>query len=219
MRSLMSLPTSHSKAGSGRPIDQSKTATIIAAASREFFKHGFAQTSIEAIAAEAGVSKVTIYKRFGTKEALFVAAVEKECDGMRAGLAMVADPDSSIRDQLIIYGRNMIQFLEREDVTRLENHLAVESESNPALGKLFLDAGPRRLHLALSELLNHAVARGIVNIKNTSEAAEHFAGMIKGFSDMDRRFGQRDHGTTQDSNYKRVSNAVDVFLRAYSQAG
>jgi TetR/AcrR family transcriptional regulator, mexJK operon transcriptional repressor len=217
MRSLMSLPQKHSKTGSGRPIDEGKTALIIAAASQEFFKHGFSQTSIETVAAAAGVSKVTIYNRFGTKEALFAATVEKECDSMREGLAMAADPNSSIRDQLILFGSNMMQFLEREDITRLENHLAVEAEGNPELGRLFLDAGPRRLHSALSELLDHAVANNVLDIENTTEAAEHFAGMVKGLGDMERRFGQYDNKASQQKSQKRVLSAVAMFLKAYGR--
>ena len=57
----------------GRP---EKRRAILDAARRVFFSNGFAQTSVDTIAAQAGVSKQTIYNHFGDKRALFVAVAE-----------------------------------------------------------------------------------------------------------------------------------------------
>ena len=54
-----------------RPASQRKIADILAAARAEFFANGFSATSIEAVAARAGVSKVTVYSWFKNKENLF----------------------------------------------------------------------------------------------------------------------------------------------------
>ena len=63
----------------GRPADLAKRQAILQTAGRSFFDVGFAATSIEQVAAEAGVSKVTVYNHFGDKRGLFTAAVEAEC--------------------------------------------------------------------------------------------------------------------------------------------
>lgn len=199
------------KKSAGRPFDEGKTCDIVQAASDAFFRDGFAQTSIESIAAAANVSKVTVYNRFGTKEALFVAAVEKECDTMREGLAAVMESGGDIREQLTGFATNMVRFLDRDDITRLEAHLAVETQHNPELGKLFLDAGPRRLHKVLTGILDDAVAKGLLAIDDTQQAAEHFAGMVKGMADMDRRFLQR-HPDHDQRTHKRIDGAVELFL-------
>ena len=71
----------HSKAaapkpsGPGRPKDLGKRSSILEAAKRLFSMEGFAGVSMDQIAAEAGVSKLTVYSHFGDKEALFFAAV------------------------------------------------------------------------------------------------------------------------------------------------
>ena len=70
----------------GRPIDAAKRTAILQAAIHAFFEHGFAAASIEQIAADAGVSKVTVYNQFGDKRALFTGAVEQECSRMRTYL-------------------------------------------------------------------------------------------------------------------------------------
>jgi TetR/AcrR family transcriptional regulator, mexJK operon transcriptional repressor len=52
----------------GRPYDHDKSAAMVDAAGDVFFERGYADTTIEAIAELAGVSKVTIYARFGDGE-------------------------------------------------------------------------------------------------------------------------------------------------------
>jgi hypothetical protein len=59
----------------GRPLDAAKRRAIIDTAAHLFFHNGYAATAIEQVAADAGVSKVTIYNQFGDKRALFIAAV------------------------------------------------------------------------------------------------------------------------------------------------
>jgi TetR/AcrR family transcriptional regulator len=54
---------------SGRP-------RLLKAAAEEFSRHGYAGTSIAAIAARAGVSKSTIFHHFESKEALYLAVIE-----------------------------------------------------------------------------------------------------------------------------------------------
>ena len=206
------------KAVAGRPVDEKKRQTIVEAACRQFFDHGFAATSIEAIAADAGVSKVTIYNRFGGKEALFVAAVEHECDNMQRSLFIPGNDMLDLREQLVAFGQNMIRFLERPEITRMETHLAVEVEDNPKLGKLFLDAGPRRMHRFLSQLLAGADEQGEIGLEDPDQAAELLAGMFKGLADLDRRFGQTDPVKADAITKRRIESAVELFLSGYGNA-
>jgi TetR/AcrR family transcriptional regulator, mexJK operon transcriptional repressor len=50
---------------------------ILEVATREFLTHGYAATSIETIAASAGVAKRTLYARWPAKPALFRAVLER----------------------------------------------------------------------------------------------------------------------------------------------
>ena len=47
---------------------------------RLFLRDGYARTSVDAIAAEAGVSKRTIYNHYGDKESLFLSVVSGKYD-------------------------------------------------------------------------------------------------------------------------------------------
>ena len=54
--------------------------SILAAAKRAFLAAGFGAVSMDTIAREAGVSKATVYAHFGSKEELFGAVIERECE-------------------------------------------------------------------------------------------------------------------------------------------
>ncbi|MCH8112342.1 MAG: helix-turn-helix transcriptional regulator, partial [Proteobacteria bacterium] len=60
-------------------IPPTKKELIIDAARTLFLKLGFGATSMDAIAAEAGVSKRTVYSHFQNKEALFAGIVISMC--------------------------------------------------------------------------------------------------------------------------------------------
>jgi AcrR family transcriptional regulator len=78
---------------SGRPDGKASETLdrhILATASRLFIENGYAGTSIEQVAAEVGAGKQTIYRRYGSKEALFKAAITN-LDEMLLGSAAIAE--------------------------------------------------------------------------------------------------------------------------------
>jgi AcrR family transcriptional regulator len=60
----------------GRPRDAGRDLAILDATLRLLVEVGYDQLSIESVAAEAGVGKPTIYRRYAGKAALVAAAVE-----------------------------------------------------------------------------------------------------------------------------------------------
>ena len=197
----------------GRPSDTVKRDAIVDAASRRFFDSGFAATSIEQVAADASVSKVTIYNHFGDKRALFAASVERECEKMRGYFTLDEMPEGSIRDRLAIIAEAMVVFLSRPEMVQFERRIAAETEHDPAIGLAFLEAGPWRMKEAFSEFLAHASAAGELDVPDPELAAEQFVSMAKGMGDLERRFGA---SPQQSENTRRIIGAVDVFLTTYA---
>jgi len=54
-----------------------KAKAILEGAMREFLAHGYAATSMDRVAAAAGVSKATVYSHFKDKEGLFNALIQR----------------------------------------------------------------------------------------------------------------------------------------------
>ncbi|MCR9180230.1 MAG: TetR/AcrR family transcriptional regulator [Erythrobacteraceae bacterium] len=200
----------------GRPLDSVKRRAIIEAAAQHFFHGGFAATAIEQVAADAGVSKVTIYNQFGDKRALFTAAVEFECEKMRGHFSLDALPSGPIRERLIAIAEVMSAFLFRPEMIQFERRIAAETEHDPAIGEAFLAAGPRRMKDGFAAYLRRAVEAGELVIENAELAAEQFVSMCKGMGDLERRFGA---DVSPESRQSRIIGAVDVFLAAYGGPG
>ena len=194
-------------------MDAAKRDAIVAAAAEAFFNHGFAATSIEQVAAAAGVSKVTVYNHFGDKRALFAASVDRECSAMRASFALKPEPTGTLRERLTAIGEAMSAFLSRDEMVRFDRRIAAETESEPAIGEAFLEAGPYRMRTAFAALLDTMVASGELDIPDTALAVEQFVSMCKGMGDLERRFGK---ARNPEIERKRIEGAVEVFCRAYA---
>ena len=186
----------------------------MSAASESFFAHGFAASSIEQIAADAGVSKVTVYNRFGDKRGLFTATVERECERIRGSMEVPKIPSGSLRDRLTAIGEAMVTFLSRPKMVQFERRVAAETEHEPAVGAAFLAAGPHRMKKAFAALLQAMHEAGDIEIDDPELAAEQFASMCKGMGDLERRFGAPDD---PKRNRERIEGAVEVFCRAYAR--
>src|SRR5215469_5721913 len=101
-----------------------KRQAIIDAAQRVFLDQGFAGSSVDAIAAAAGVSKQTIYNHFGDKEALFravVRAVQSNVAGEfhEAGLEERLTASDDLGCDLRELGRRWVSAVLAEDVAAL----------------------------------------------------------------------------------------------------
>ena len=68
----------------GRPRDTERGRRILEAAQRHFNEHGLERASMDAIAADAGVSKMTVYSNFGSKDGLFQAVVRDRTEAVVA---------------------------------------------------------------------------------------------------------------------------------------
>ncbi len=194
-----------------RPASRRKIAGILAAARAEFFTNGFSATSIEAIAARAEVSKVTVYTWFKDKENLFAEVVQAECAEMRENFVVENLADKNLGDILQIAAQGMLEFLMREEMVRFERILAAEVNRDPKIGEFFLDHGPRTLLGDLTNLLELAVDKGEIVTADVRGSAEMFAGLVMGRMDLFLRYGAKIRLSAQERE-QRARRAVDAWM-------
>ena len=197
----------------GRPKDLGKRAAILDAAKRMFTAHGFERVSMDQIAAEAGVSKLTVYSHFGDKETLFSAAISAKCEEQLAEGLFTVDPASSLREQLLGIGRAFVALINSEE--SLAIHRVVTTQPPPAnLGRLFWEAGPRRVQDAFGSFLRDEIAAGALDIPDVRRAASQFFCMLKGEQHMLLLCGCTNRVDAAETE-AHVQATVDMFLRAY----
>jgi TetR/AcrR family transcriptional repressor of mexJK operon len=188
--------------GPGRPKDLEKRAAILNVAKRMFTTQGFDSTSMDAIAAAAGVSKLTVYSHFQDKEQM-PAEIFK------------ADLKGPIRKQLITIARAFFSLITSEDAVAVHRTIVANARQSPKLAELFWDAGPKRTQLAFESFLRDEVDGGKLDIPDLHRATTQFFCLLKGEYHARMEFGCC--GKIAESEiHEHIDHTVDFFLRAYA---
>ncbi|HJT98245.1 MAG TPA: TetR/AcrR family transcriptional regulator [Rhodanobacteraceae bacterium] len=201
--------------GPGRPKDLEKRAAILAAAKRLFPLSGFEGTSMDAIAAEAGVSKLTVYSHFTDKETLFVAAIRARCEDQVPATLFDVDAPGPVRGQLEAIGGAFLALITSPDAISLHRVLTSASGASPKLAQLFWEAGPLRMRQSFEQFLAKEVEAGKLEIPDITRAASQFFALLKGELHARLLCGCTQSISRQDVD-EHVRATVDFFLRAFA---
>ncbi len=104
--------------GKLRKTAEERREQILEAAISEFSARGLRGASVEDLAAKVGVSQPYVYRLFGTKKDLFLAATGRVCDRVQEAFREAAE--TSPDDVLAAMGRSYnLSLLRREDMLML----------------------------------------------------------------------------------------------------
>jgi len=142
--------------GRGRPRDPQTDERIIEAAAELMRQRGFERMTVDDVAAQAGVGKATVYRRWPSKDDLAVAAME------RLYAVEIPQPDTgSIWSDLEQSYRSVIAFIAtREGEAYLRMSIA-ESVRDERIARLYRTATERAEDQA-REMYRRAIKRGEV---------------------------------------------------------
>ncbi len=160
------------------PRGERRRREIAAVAEQVFFETGFADTTMQCIAARAGASKETLYRHFGSKEELFAEIVSARSRSFLEDLDERFEQPGTVADVLRSLGIKMLETMSGEDAVALCRIVIAESPRNPELGVLFMKAGPERVRERLTEFLAAACDRGELACSDTERAARIFLGAV-----------------------------------------
>lgn len=204
------------KAGPGRPKDPDKRQAVFEAAKRLFLAHGFDGASMEAIAAEAGVSKLTVYSHYGDKEALFTATVRAKCEDMLPATLFRARPRAGLSTQLISIARAFFSLATSPDAIALHRLMSARATGDERLPQMFWEAGPQRVQEGFAQFLQTRVAAGQLDIDDTRLAASQFFCLLKGEAHAKMACGCAVKLDRRQVD-AHIRATVKMFLRAYAQ--
>ena len=136
-----------------------KRDAIVRAAAKLFLESGYGETSMDAIAAAAEVSKRTVYSYFPGKDALFEAVMTDVCES-RSDMMTNELPDEPAKDVLTSLGRGFLKVVASDSVITTFRIAASESARFPELGDTFFRAGPQRSIDNLAAYLRRREAAG-----------------------------------------------------------
>ena len=125
---------------------------MLDAAETVFAKKGFGGASMEEIAAEAGFSRASVYARFGSKEDLLGAVLDRHSARAATAFSAMAVPSTPLEGAL-----EAAQIFRRTttlDMVPLDLELRLNALRNPELRRRLVEAD-RRLAEQMTELIEH----------------------------------------------------------------
>jgi TetR/AcrR family transcriptional repressor of mexJK operon len=175
-------------AASRNGLSDKKRAAILKGAKAMFLKHGFGDASMDEVAAAAGVSKMTVYRHFGSKEDLFAGVITELCQ------RIVAEEIDEIfalpmRDALRAYARKMTDIVFARDTAELHRIVIAESRRFPKLGQLFYETGPQACIDALENYFLRHRNDPALKVADPRRAAEEFLELLRGYSHLKMLLG------------------------------
>lgn len=202
------------------PVDRGrldKRRAIVEAALRVFAQVGYAQASLDVIAAEAGVSKPTIYNHLGSKENLFrhvmtETAARSNAKTLDVLAAFPTDPDE-LRPGLEDVAQKLVDCYCDEQSESVRRLLYAEAVRFPDLFDAVRASGPNQFTEALAGRLARLANAGHLRVEDPVRAANQFIALVyeelPGMSALGTRpLDPADVG-------KVVTAGVDTFLRAF----
>ncbi|MDH0865105.1 TetR/AcrR family transcriptional regulator [Mitsuaria sp. GD03876] len=198
----------------GRPRDPERCRRILEAARRHFNEHGLERASVDAIAAEAGVSKMTVYSNFGSKERLFQAVVHEKTATTVTGSegAESLDPDQPEKALLAI-GARFLELTRGDDALGTLRSVYGVAGAQPEVCREFYKDGPERFNGELAAYLRRAHTAGTLKVRNPLQAADLFLSMFLGAGHFRGLLKLEKPAAREDSALLR--EAVRVFMAAY----
>jgi TetR/AcrR family transcriptional repressor of mexJK operon len=196
-----------------------KRAAVMAAAQRVFASDGFGGASIDKIAAEAGVSKQTVYNHFGDKRRLFLAMIDEA--RARVDAQSVVDESllrtpAELERDLYLLGREILRVVLEPRLSALRRLMIAEIARHPELSEpcesVGRTTGPRVVEWLTLRLATLAV-QGVLTMSNPEEAASQFVALLSFPGQQLSNYGANPLAEEQVDALSR--SATDMFLRAY----
>src|SRR5688500_909145 len=159
---------------------------LVDAARTLFLRKGYAGTTMEEIAALAGLTKRTVYNNYADKNALFteivadvIAYAEEFARGLRAEFN-VGITAANLRATFDDMGRRLALGVVRPEVVALRRLLIGEARGFPALATKYFDRAPGQVIDALASGFEHLGRVGLLRVTDARRAAAQFAYLVAG---------------------------------------
>lgn len=193
------------------PRAQAKRRQIADAARALFLSQGFARTSMDAITAEAGVSKQTLYAYFPSKEDLLVAILSEALQALGSPPGVGAPRSrAELRAALVGFGERLLGAMLREDSIAILRLLVGEAVHVPELRRTFLEALPYQLLGRATAILRGAADNGVVVLDHPETSVRMLVGPLMSYVVFG---GLMSNDAPQHPGGETIEWLVDAYLR------
>lgn len=165
----------------GRPQARPDDATrkiIFEAARHAFAESGFAATSMEMVARQAGVSTKTLYRLIPSKAALFEGMVSDRLERVLTDVHLQIDVNIEIEDALSDALMVCADVALDAEVVAMQRMVLQDAGKFAGIAGAFYRNGMQRTATALADWLRAQQRRGVIVLDDADEAAGMLIGML-----------------------------------------
>ncbi len=196
-----------------KPRSADKREEVLDIASENFLSKGFDGTSINVMAREAGISKESIYRYFGSKEDLFMAVVERELSFYGNGMLETTNnyQGESFKEALFKVAEATLRLVSTDRTLALRRLVFQMSAKGSKVGSNYYTAGPDTAYRNLIQLFEYYKPVAAFPIDKLSR---YFLSLV-----LHRAVLQRECGVlakpTEPEIKQHCTEAVEDFLLAF----
>lgn len=192
-----------------------KREAIIQAAIAEFRAHGFEITSMDKIAATAGVSKRTVYNHFPSKEELFAEILNQLWARIIAEPSVSYDREQPLHEQLRLMLREKVQMMADENFLTLARVAIAATIHSPERAQNMIERMGEREE-GLTVWIRAAQADGRLKPVDPEFAAHQVQGLLKAFAFWPQiSLGRA--ALDPDAQNAVAESALEMFLVLYQR--
>jgi AcrR family transcriptional regulator len=185
---------------------------ILDAALKVFAAQGYSGTTMDAVAAETGVTKPTLYSYFASKEQLFQAMMLGQRDLM---LDVFDHPTGSMVADLHGFAWTYADTVMRPDMLSLARLIIGEVSRFPEIGRAYQASGPDHLLRGIMRYLETQRDAGRLAFDDAELAAQDLWGLILS-APRTQALYIPDALPDRQTLTRYITNGLRVFLKAYS---
>ena len=203
------------------PRARAKRDQILAGARRVFLRDGFAASSTDSIAAEAKVSKRTLYVYYPSKEDLFVDVLRKltienlQTRALESMEGMSPENREELRRDLLELAQKIVTTMMQPDYLALLRTTIADIHRFPQLAGLFRATVPERAMSSFAVFIERTRDRRVIREDVNGEAAARmFVGPLLTYVVLDGLFVAG--GPPRKPTSGRIEEIVDMYVEAIS---
>lgn len=202
------------KTVSRRSKDEMKHEAILKAATRLFLKNGYTNTSMDAIADMAHVTKQTVYSHYQNKDNLFTKMVSSLCDKQDPSVARLDVAGKSAETLLYQIGIVILDLITSKDILATTRLVIAEVYQHPQLAERYYEAGTLNIIALLASFLDLLNEHGLLSVPDTSSAASSYIAILKGRYYVRMILAVKPVPSKEDKE-AHVREAAEMFMRIY----
>ncbi|WP_020167735.1 MULTISPECIES: TetR/AcrR family transcriptional regulator [Methylotenera] len=213
---------------------------FLAAAAEVFQEMSFDQATMDEIAARVGSSKATLYRYFDSKEALFMALIQRTANGQGGRMVPMLhaasggvppdqnttndvvdlmgtlNPTEDVAIALTRFGHHVLKAFHTPKTLAVQR-MVIAASVNPEIGRMFYEQGPARAIKFAEQYFAAVIQKGQIRPSDPHVVACHYFGLLESEVHQAGIFNVVTEIDDKEIS-EIVTRTIEVFMRAYGSS-